>query len=157
MHNPNKQLNILISACLLGNPVRYNGTDLLIEDPLLKGWQQQGRLISICPEVAGGLPTPRAPAEIITPKKVMNNKQQNVSKAFFLGSDKTLQLAQENNCVAAIMTENSPSCGSHFIYDGSFTSTKISGMGITAELLEKHGIKVFNQFQLNELKDFLEY
>ena len=94
---------------------------------------------------------------LITPKKVINNKQQDVSNKFLLGAEKTLQLAQENNCVAAIMTESSPSCGSNFIYDGSFSGTKISGMGITAELLEKHGIKVFNQFQLNELKDFLEY
>lgn len=59
------QQNILISACLLGNPVRYNGTDLLLDHPLLKQWHKEGKLISICPEVAGGLPAPRPPAEVV--------------------------------------------------------------------------------------------
>ncbi len=149
--------NILISACLLGKPVRYNGTDLLIEHPLLVKWKKQGRLISICPEVAGGMSTPRAPAEIISEenKRVTDCDHNDVSEAFLLGAQATLKLAIDNNCTVAIMTESSPSCGSSTIYDGSFTGTKIKGKGITTALLEQNGIRVFNQFQLDDVDVFL--
>ena len=149
--------NILISACLLGSPVRYNGTDLLIEHPLLKAWQLQGRLFSICPEVTGGLTIPRAPAETTRNEtlEVIDCNHQDVTKAFVLGAQKTLEYATEKGCSVAIMTENSPSCGSSIIYDGSFSGTKIVGVGITTALLEKNSIRVFNQYQLNELQAYL--
>ena len=87
-----KKTKILISACLLGNPVRYNATELLLEHPLLKQWEQADRLISICPEVAGGLPVPRAPAEINSgdgvsvlqsQSTVLNKQQQDVCDGSF--------------------------------------------------------------------------
>lgn len=157
MNNTASQQNILISACLLGSPVRYDGTNLLLDHPLLKEWQQQGRLIPICPEVAGGMSTPRAPAEIVSigESTVLDCNQQDVSKAFHLGAEKALQLAKDNNCKVAILTERSPSCGSSFIYDGSFSGTTITGMGITATLLEKNGIRVFNQYQIGALNRYL--
>ncbi len=155
MNNTLYKQNILISACLLGNPVRYNGTDLLIDHPLLKQWQKEGRLISICPEVAGGLPTPRAPAEIVN-DSVIDNTGKDVTKGFALGASKTLQLAKENHCAVAILTERSPSCGSHIIYDGSFSGIRKEGAGVTAALLKQNGIRVFNQYQLEELQDYLE-
>ncbi len=163
MNKPSPQ-NILISACLLGSPVRYNGTDLLIKHPLLKQWENEGRLISICPEVAGGMPTPRAPAEIISKdgesvllgnSHVIDNKGENVTKEFILGANKALELAQKHHCVAAILTERSPSCGSNIIYDGSFSNIQKVGAGVTASLLMKNGIKVFNQNQLDDLNNFL--
>lgn len=163
MNKPAQQ-NILISACLLGSPVRYNGTDLLIDHPLLKQWGKENRLISICPEVAGGMPTPRAPAEIsykdgesvlLGKSHVINNMGENVTEEFILGANKALEVAQKNNCVAAILTERSPSCGSNIIYDGSFSGIRKSGAGVTTTLLQKSGIRVFNQNQLNELRDFL--
>lgn len=162
--NNSAQRNILISACLLGSPVRYNGTDLLIDHPLLKQWGKENRLISICPEVAGELPTPRAPAEIsgedgesvlLGNARVINKTGENVTNAFILGANKALAVAQKYNCVAAILTERSPSCGSNIIYDGSFSGIRKNGMGITATLLEQNGIQVFNQHQLNELRGFL--
>ena len=159
-----KKMKILISACLLGNPVRYNATDLFLEHPLLKQWEQEGRLISICPEVAGGLPVPRAPAEITSgdgvavlqlQSKVLDTQQQDVTDAFIKGAQQALLLAQQHHCVAAILTEGSPSCGSQQIYDGSFSATKKTGVGVTTALLEENNIKVFNQYQLEQLEDYL--
>ena len=98
------QQNILISACLLGSPVRYNGTDLLIDHPLLKQWKKEGRLISLCPEVASGMPTPRAPAEIngkdgksvlLGNSQVIDNMGKNVTEEFILGANKALEIAQK--------------------------------------------------------------
>ncbi len=164
MNNKAPKQNILISACLLGNPVRYNGTDLLLDHPLIKKWELEGRLISICPEVAGGLPTPRAPAEIVNggggsvlskKSNVINKQGEDVSDAFILGAHEALTLAKENNCHAAILTERSPSCGSNIIYDGSFSNIKKKGVGVTSALLEQNGIKVFNQNQLEALKAHL--
>ena len=160
MSKANKQKNILISACLLGNPVRYNNTDLLLDHPLIKQWQIEARLISICPEVAGGLPIPRAPAEIVNgdgkevlknKSKVIDNTGDDVTEAFILGAHKALKIAIKNHCVAAILTERSPSCGSSIIYDGSFSGVRKEGVGVTTALLEQNGIRVFNQYQLDEL------
>ncbi len=155
---------ILISACLMGEKVRYNGTDLLIEHPLLKQWHRNGRLVSVCPEVTGGLSTPRAPAEIINGNgetvlsqqtTVVNNIGEDVTQAFILGAQKTLQIAKENHCIVAILTERSPSCGSNMIYDGSFSGQRIKGMGVTSALLEQHNIRVFNQEQIEQLALYL--
>ncbi len=160
------QQNILISACLLGSPVRYNGTDLLIDHPLLKQWEKEGRLISLCPEVAGGMPTPRAPAEItggngesvlLKNAHVIDSQGEDVTNQFILGANKALEFAQKNNCVAAILTERSPSCGSSIIYDGSFSGVRKTGMGVTTALLEQNGIRVFNQDQLDELKSYITH
>jgi uncharacterized protein YbbK (DUF523 family) len=156
--------NILISACLLGNPVRYNATDLFLEHPLITQWQQEGRLIPICPEVAGGLSVPRVPAEITSgdgvsvlqyKSKVLDKNHHDVTTAFIEGAQQALLLAQQKNCIAAILTEGSPSCGSQKIYDGSFSSIKKMGVGVTTALLEKNNIKVFNQYQLEQLEDYL--
>ena len=168
MKASNIKQKILISACLLGEKVRYDASDLLIENPLLKQWQQQGRLIPICPEVAGGMSTPRAPAEIMAgggggggqtvlthQTLVVDNTGKDVTQYFIRGAQKALALAKENHCVAAILTERSPSCGSHLIYDGSFSSKRIAGMGVTSALLRQNGISVFNQNQLEQLAQLL--
>ena len=156
--------NILISACLLGSPVRYNGTDLRIEHPLITQWKTHNQLISVCPETIAGMSTPRAPAEIQGgdglsvlrgEASIMDNTHQDVTQAFITGAKKALQLAQAHHCVVAILTERSPSCGSHFIYDGTFSGIQQKGMGVTARLLTENGIKVFNQHQLEEVAQFL--
>jgi len=156
-------MKILISACLLGSPVRYNGTDLLLAHPLIKKWHSESKLVPICPEVAGGLPVPREPVEIGSgnglsvlqqQSKVRDKYNNNVTQAFITGAQKALALAKKNNCVAAILTERSPSCGSQQIYDGSFSNTRIAGMGVTTALLEKNGILVFNQYQLEDLERY---
>lgn len=146
---------------MLGSPVRYNSTDLFIDHPLLKQWQQQNRLVSICPEVTGGLPTPRAPAEIIRgdgesvllkQTTVIDNQGTDVTEEFISGAEKALLIALANNCVAAILTERSPSCGSSLIYDGSFSRVRKTGMGVTTALLHQNGIRVFNQHQIDDLE-----
>jgi uncharacterized protein YbbK (DUF523 family) len=150
---------ILISACLTGNKVRYDGGDLKQDSQLLENWQRQGMLISLCPEVSGGLPTPRAAAEINQGKgedvikgkaRVINCLQQDVTDEFIAGAQFALQLCLRHKIKLAILTESSPSCGSNLIYDGSFTRNKTKGRGVTAALLSSKGIKVFNQFQLTE-------
>lgn len=148
--------NILISACLLGHSVRYDGNHSLIEHPLIKQWQQQNRLIPLCPEVEGGLPIPRAPAEIINPSLILNTDNKDVTQAFILGAQKALQTARDNHCTVAILTERSPSCGSNEIYDGRFNRTTKRGMGITTALLEQHGITVFNQYNLEAAEEYLQ-
>ncbi|WP_019616823.1 DUF523 domain-containing protein [Psychromonas ossibalaenae] len=147
---------ILISACLLGENVRYDAKINKIENKLLDNWLQHGILLSICPEVCGGLATPRPAAEIQNDGSIKTQAGQDVSEAFTAGALKTLQLALENNIKAAVLTEKSPSCGSSQIYNGSFDRTLISGQGVTTQLLRRHGIQVFNQFQLQQVQDYLD-
>jgi len=149
---------VLISACLLGEKVRYDGGDLLIEHPILKNWLKQALLISVCPEVSGGLPIPRLTAEIQMTNndsiKVVNIKGADVTAKFSNGARRALQLCQHNNIKIAILTENSPSCGSSNIYDGSFQGNKIVGEGVTAKLLRENNIRIFNQYQIEEAFNF---
>lgn len=131
---------ILVSACLLGEAVRYDGKDNLVESSLWQGWQQQGRLVGICPECAGGLPTPRPPAEIQAPDpkqaiRVITETGEDVTDAFVRGAEAALRLARKENIRFAILKARSPSCGKGLIYDGSFSRTLSEGDGITAALL----------------------
>lgn len=165
MTNSNEQPNILISACLLGSPVRYDGTDLFIDHPLIKKWLDQDRLIAVCPEVEGGMSVPRAAAEIINgdgksvlggKSRVIDSEGEDVTNSFIKGALKTLKMALDNDCVAAILTEHSPSCGSNRVYDGTFTKIKRDGVGVTTSMLEQNHIPVFNQEQLEDLQAYLE-
>ncbi|MET4692179.1 DUF523 domain-containing protein [Endozoicomonas lisbonensis] len=148
---------VLISACLLGRPVRYNGKSLTVESKHLNEWQQQGRLVAICPEMEGGLSVPRAAAEIVDGQagdvvdgtaEVITIEGDNVTSPFMRGAQKVLSLCQMHNIKIAILAEGSPSCGSTEVYDGSFSGRRIAGMGVTSALLERHGVEVFSQFQL---------
>lgn len=156
---------VLISACLLNLPVRYNGKALPLHDPLISLWRSQKRLLPFCPEVAAGLPTPRPPAEIIAGDgaavleggaQVLDSQGQNLTTVFFQGAQQALALAQKSGARLAILTEKSPSCGSQQIYNGQFKGQLQSGMGVTSALLEAHGIRVFNQHQLNAAADYLK-
>ncbi|MFH1983463.1 MAG: DUF523 domain-containing protein [Pseudomonadota bacterium] len=149
---------ILISACLAGEAVRYDGTDLLLDDPLLAALRDAGRLVVICPEVAGGLAVPRPPAEIVGDggeavldgrARVVGRGGADMTAAFVAGARETLRLAQEHTVAAAVLTERSPSCGSSLIYSGDFSGVRRPGSGVTAALLRRHGIAVFNQHQLS--------
>ena len=117
-------------------------------------WQQQKLIVPFCPEVAGGLPTPRDPAEISN-DKVITNIGDDVTAEFKLGARKALQLCQQHNIRFALLKESSPSCGRNTIYDGSHSGTKVKGMGLTASLLEKNGIQVFSEQQLPALAQTL--
>ena len=156
---------ILISACLLGEPVRYDGKSLASEHPLIKQWLAQQCLIPFCPEVAGGLPTPRAAAEIIVHsgqlvggQALLSNQASvqtqagvDVSAPFMKGAQLALELCQQHNIRFALLSARSPSCGNETIYNGQFNKTLIDGLGVTAALLTNNGIEVFNQFEIDEL------
>lgn len=143
---------LLISACLLGKPVRYDGKSKPINElAWLKQLEQQGRLMVICPEVVGGLPTPRPPAERVK-EKVLTELGIDVTEAFQDGAEKALKLCLQNDIKYALLKANSPSCGNKSIYDGQFANKLVAGMGMTAELLTQNGIQVFSELELSELK-----
>ncbi len=144
--------NILISSCLLGNRVRYDGGDKFLSSALLDIWRKEGRLIAVCPELSGGFSVPRNAAEIRGgdgsavldgAARVIDNQGRDVTDQFIAGARITLQVALDNDCSVAILTENSPSCGASLIYDGSFSGRRRAGVGVTTALLERHGLKVY--------------
>ena len=137
---------ILVSACLLGINCRYDGGNNLNEK-VLKLFLE-GKAIPVCPEQLGGLSTPRVPAEIIG-DKVLDKNGKDVTANFEKGALETMRIARLLKCEVAILKENSPSCGVHYVYDGTFSNKKIEGMGKTCELLIKNGIKVYSE---NEIK-----
>ncbi|MCZ8179305.1 MAG: DUF523 domain-containing protein [Rhizobium sp.] len=152
---------ILISACLLGRPVRYDGKGKPLADPRIERWKAQGRLVGFCPEQAGGLPTPRPPAEIeggmsgedvlAGRARVMEVTGGDVTEAFVEGGKKAVAFAREQGCDVALLIDGSPSCGSGFIYDGSFSGTRHPGFGVTAALMRQAGIAVFSDRELDRL------
>ncbi|NVK18659.1 MAG: DUF523 domain-containing protein [Methylocystaceae bacterium] len=148
---------ILISACLYGEKVRYDADHCLMKDDLFQRWKDEGRFIPICPEMAGGLPAPRPPCEC-DPKsgKIVDKDGMDYSDAFKSGAQIALALAQEHKIRFALLKERSPSCGVHMIYDGTFTSQKIAGSGLTTKLLKDHGLQVFSEFDLDRLKSVLD-
>ncbi|MDX8397436.1 MAG: DUF523 domain-containing protein [Mariprofundaceae bacterium] len=147
---------ILVSACLLGEKVRYDGQEKQLNSAILLQWQLEKRLLVLCPEVTGGLPVPRLPAEI-QGQKVMNIAAEDVTSAFELGANKTLELCHQHSIQMAILKEGSPSCGTSQINDGSFKKQKISGQGVTVRLLRKHAVRVFSENQLDEALLYLQY
>jgi len=147
---------ILVSACLLGRPVRYDGRAKLLNDNLLLNWQKAGRVVSICPEVMAGMPTPRPPAEIQTDGRVIDSTGKDVSKDFKYGAEFVAKMAKKEGCRFALLTNGSPSCGSSFIYDGTFTGQKIQGVGLAVSALQDAGVKVFAEHQILELSKLIQ-
>jgi len=150
---------ILISACLLGENVRYDGSNSRVASDVLLQWKREGRILSTCPEMAGGLPVPRIPAEIDkgNAEAVLQGKSAilrkdggNVTDAYLNGAEKTLALCMQHNIRVAILKEGSPSCGVACVNDGSFSGHKIEGQGVTARLLSRHGISVFSEAQISQ-------
>lgn len=150
---------VLVSACLLGEKVRYDGKSLLARSEIIQQWLNEGRVLSICPEVSAGMSIPRAPAEItggdgddvLTGRApITDNIGRDVTESFVRGAYNALSVCKKNDVDVAVLTEFSPSCGSSSIYNGDFSGTKIAGSGVTAALLAKNGIRVFNQSQLTE-------
>lgn len=150
---------VLVSACLLGQPVRYDGRSVPSQSSVLTKWLAAGSIIAICPEVEGGLPTPRAPAEIepsATAQHVLaghahiiNNVGNDVTMHFVQGANAALALALQYGIQVAVLKEGSPSCGSGYIYDGHFNGQRLAGMGVTAQLLKNAGLHVFSEKQMD--------
>jgi uncharacterized protein YbbK (DUF523 family) len=148
---------ILVSACLLGQPSRYDGRTARFQHAILDRWQREGRIVAICPEVAGGLGIPRPTAEIVEGDghtvlagnaRVLNRDRLDVTLAFVQGAQVALALSQAEKIEIAVLKGNSPSCGNTEIYDGSFSGRIINGVGVTAAALMQHGINVFNEKEI---------
>ncbi|GIM28696.1 hypothetical protein CPJCM30710_13620 [Clostridium polyendosporum] len=148
---------IIISACLCGINCKYNGGNNLRKD--IKDLFDQGKAVLVCPENLGELPTPRSAREIVggTGKDVLEGRARVISaegkdstKEFLEGAEKTLEIAKKVGAKVAILKAKSPSCGCGWIYDGTFSGKLIKGNGVTAELLSKKGIKVYNEDNFKE-------
>jgi len=143
-------VKILVSACLLGVRCCYDGgTHPQSELIRLCGQDQEIQLIPVCPEILGGLSTPRPPAEVWE-GGVHNCEGTDVTAQYQKGAAEALRLAELYGCRTAILKERSPSCGCGLIYDGTFTHTRRPGSGVTAELLLQHGIRVYGESSWQE-------
>lgn len=139
---------ILISACLIGDKCKYDGHTNYT--PAYQQLLEKYELVPFCPEVEGGLSTPRKPSER-KGDRVINKAGKDVTKQFVEGAQKALNICKYLDIKIAILKENSPSCGSHQIYDGNFNNKLVKGEGVTAELLRKNGITVYTESQIEEL------
>lgn len=149
----NDNHRVLVSACLLGVCCRYNGKGVLEQD--VRELMEEAQLIPVCPEILGGLATPRDPAERVG-DSVITKTGLDVTAQYRGGAEETRKLAELYDCNCAILKERSPSCGSGIIYDGTHTGTLIPGDGVTAELLKANGIPVFGESRVAECRIFLE-
>lgn len=140
-------MNVLISACLLGLACRYDGKSKTYDAVSLLTEREDIHLIPCCPEQAGGLATPRDPAER-QGDAVRTKAGQDVTEAYCRGAEQALFLARKFGCAVAVLKEKSPSCGSGSIYDGTFSRRLTKGDGVTAEVLKKHGIAVVGESQI---------
>lgn len=139
---------ILVSKCLIGENCKYNGGNNYHEQ--LVEFLKDKEYIAVCPEVLGGLQTPRTCCEIVD-GKVIDQNGEDKTQEYTTGAHLTLQLALENKCELAILQVRSPSCGKGQIYDGTFSRRLINGNGISADLLMKHGINVLSSDEFSEL------
>ena len=153
---------ILVSACLLGHKVKYNGGSN--DDTLLQAYNAQGRFVAVCPECFAMLPVPRAPMEIQygTGRKLIEGRARAVdadghdlTASLLLGAQKILRIAEAYHAEVAIFKEGSPSCGVHRIYDGSFSGRRIAGAGLTTEALRAAAFPVFCEEELDAVEALL--
>ena len=153
----NKKNKILISACLLGNKVRYDGQDNLIDNDLVRRLNREGRLVPVCPEIEGDLPIPRPPAEIQDkfPLRITSINGEDVTPQFLAGAERAIEIAERENCCCALLKSRSPSCGNLEVYDGNFTDTIKAGSGATADELMRNGLPVYNERQLDQFIEFI--
>ena len=149
---------LLISSCLLGQYVRYDGKIKRCNNPLFDKIIKNCLIYPVCPEVDGGLSVPRPPSEIITGSsniKILNKYGDDVTSFFLKGAKKALDTALENDIKVALLKSKSPSCSNNYVYDGTFSKKLVIGEGISVSLLKKYGITVFNESQLDLLWKFM--
>ena len=155
---------ILVSGCLNGRPIRFNETNVVVESAIWDGWTAEGRLVAFCPELAAGFPVPRPPAEIVGSVAsevlqrrgvVLEDDGTDVTDLFIKGAELAAERAVAAGCVAAVLTDGSPSCGATYVYDGSFRGGMVPGMGVTAQLLSDRGLAVFAETQIEAADRFV--
>jgi uncharacterized protein YbbK (DUF523 family) len=157
---------LLASACLLGRPVRHNGSAKTLSDHLIERWCRENRVFAACPELMAGLPTPRPAAEIAAGSegndvlharaKVVESNGRDVTLDYVAGAQEALRMALHHGCRLALLTDGSPSCGSSYVYDGTFSGHRHPGAGVTAALLRAHCIRVFAPSDLDELSVLMD-
>lgn len=140
---------VLVSACLLGQPVRYDAKDKRSAHPILTRWVSEGRVVAVCPEVAGGLPVPRPPAEQQPDGRVVDIDGRDVTAQFDAGAAHAVALARQHGITIAVLKEGSPSCGSSVVGDGTHTKTKVPGQGVAAAALRAIGVRVFSEAEID--------
>ena len=141
-------MTVLVSACLLGINCKYNGSNNLSEK--VQAFLKDKVVIAVCPEVLGGLPTPRIPSEI-RDGQVINREGESVDAAFRAGADQIMQVVQGLQIDLAILKSRSPSCGVGRIYDGTFTGTLTDGDGVFARRLMEAGVRVISEEELAQI------
>jgi uncharacterized protein YbbK (DUF523 family) len=155
---------IFVSGCLNGRPIRHNSTNVSVESEIWDRWASEGRLVSFCPELAAGFPVPRAPAEIVDGNAsavleghatVAEDNGTDVTSQFIEGAELAAERAVAAECVMAVLTDGSPSCGTTYTYDGTFKGGTVHGMGVAAQLLQDRGIPVFSEAQVDEADQYL--
>lgn len=148
---------IMVSSCLAGEKVRYDGKHCLNNQ--IRKLVEENKGVAVCPEILGGLMTPREPAEIIGGNgedvldgkaKVINKSGKDVTDLYLKGAYATLEKAKQFNATMLVLKENSPSCGSSMIYNGEFIGKKIAGDGVTSALLKRNGFRVISDEQIGE-------
>lgn len=149
-----KKIKVLISACLLGDNVKYSGGNNLTPELVTLLEKYNVDIVKVCPECFGGLPIPRVPSEI-KENKVFSKDNRDVTEEFLIGAEKTLKIAKENDVNFAILKERSPSCGSSYIYDGNFSGKIIEGQGVATRKLNEENIIVFSEENLEEIEKYL--
>ena len=155
---------VLVSSCLLGQRVRYDGGAATAVSEVLDRWIEERRVVSFCPEIAGGFPVPRPPAEIVgdgggavlrSEATVVDESGKDVTNYFTQGAQSALDTALANNIQVAVLKDRSPSCGSMLIHTGDFSGAVRGGVGVTTALLEQNGIKVFSEEQFGLADEYL--
>lgn len=139
---------LIVSECLAGVPCRMDGKAKLV--PGIKALVDAGEAVTACPEVLGGLPTPRAPSERLPDGRVVNKLGEDVTAAFVRGAERAMEICRANGCNGAVLKSRSPSCGKDAIYDGSFTGTCVAGNGVFAQMLLDAGVPVMTEKEFEE-------
>ena len=139
---------ILVSACLLGDNTKYNGGNNY--DQRIEALKEKYDIVPICPEVFGGLKTPRVPSEILN-NEVINAEGKNVTRFFNEGAHKVIGIVNYFHIKKAVLMDRSPSCGVTKIYNGKFNGTLIKGMGYTTRLLKSKGVEVYTIDEIDKL------
>lgn len=151
-----RKLKIAVSACLLGDNVRYDGQSKQCEQVVNLCSLDDIEVLKICPEMSGGLPCPREPSEIEKKTfRIYSSSGKDVTNQFNTGAQRTLKYCLNNKVTLAVLKSNSPSCGKNHVYDGSFSGTLVEGSGVTAKLLQENGIQVFDETEVEELLKIL--
>ena len=155
---------ILVSGCLNGRPIRFNGTSVSVTSEIWDRWEKEQRLVPFCPELAAGFSVPRAPAEIVGSTasavvlgegRVAEDNGTDVTDLFVEGARSAADRAIAEGCVMAVLTDGSPSCGTTYTYDGTFSGGTVAGRGVTAQVLVDHGVRVFAEHQIEEADRYL--